>query len=498
MKARYLLLLIAVGALTALSVGEGQDLTGGPAEAEALMPWEIVSSQGLRNLGSRSCSSTYCHGSVRPDSEHDNRMRRDEYLVWLEEDPHQRAHAILSGPRSRTIFTNLGLSKGDEEYDLVERKCIACHAMPVEVAGSDGAQTVAYEGVSCEMCHGPAEKWLATHYNNDFVKMSATEKVRLGFFNTNDAIQGARLCVACHVGDQQREVNHDWIAAGHPALKFELTAYLSLMPSHWKASRDRTNAETPADHQLELWLAGQRTAADASLAQLARRAEQAASGRQDAVWPEFAELDCYACHHDLGPPRSWRQGRGFGVEQTRRSINRVTLPVSEWYLFMLAQLAAGSDDDEAAAKRFEEQWQQLRRLMERDVVPAEDKVALLAHSTRKALDQWLSQHPPAVQRREILGVMAEGDGRQLVSNWDRAVQAYLALQVIKGDAQQDEQLKELRNLLAFPVERERHFDSPRAFVGVLSGEQGAQPVTIRDQVLKHILDVQKELGPKRE
>jgi hypothetical protein len=485
MKPRFLFLVIALAALVAFSASEGQDPADQAEGLKAPLPWKVAASQGFRNLGARSCSSTACHGNVRPDSTNENRMRGDEYLVWLEEDPHQRAHAVLYGERSLLMFLNLGLSSKDEQYWQVMQKCVACHAMPIEQSAENpDCRVGAWEGVSCEICHGPAEKWLNDHYRTDFVMQTAAEKASRGLFNTNDTHQRARLCVACHVGDEDREVNHDWIAAGHPALKFELTAYLSMMPGHWKETRDRKNARNPADHQLELWLAGQQAAADASLAQLARRATAAAEGHAGAVWPEFSDVDCYSCHHDLGSPLSWRQARGFGVDPVRQSLARVTLPASEWYLFMPSRLAASSDN--AAGKDFQEEWQKLRRVMAAEVIPDQAEVARLARSTRQALNEWLSQRSPVADRQEMTGMIGGPDGRQLVSSWDRAVQVYLALHVITGESGKEKALKQIRDLLAFPVSTESRFDSPKKFGSVLK------------QVLEEVLEFQKKLEGHQE
>src|ERR1700722_9646472 len=42
--------------------------------------------------------------------------------------------------------------------------------------------------------------------------------------------------------------------------------------------------------------------------QLKRVARESSSG----VWPEYAELDCFACHHNLTATKdSWRQERGY-------------------------------------------------------------------------------------------------------------------------------------------------------------------------------------------
>ena len=151
MKPRFLFLMIALAALVAFSASEGQDPADQAEGLKAPLPWKVAASQGFRNLGARSCSSTACHGNVRPDSTNENRMRGDEYLVWLEEDPHQRAHAVLYGERSLLMFQNLGLSSQDEQYWQVLQKCVSCHAMPIEQSAENpDCRVGAWEGVSCE------------------------------------------------------------------------------------------------------------------------------------------------------------------------------------------------------------------------------------------------------------------------------------------------------------------------------------------------------------
>ena len=49
-----------------------------------------------------------------------------------------------------------------------------------------------------------------------------------------------------------------------------------------------------------------------ALLRLSRRA-------QGPIWPEFSEMECFACHHDLTKAdKSWRQERGY---QNRRPGN---------------------------------------------------------------------------------------------------------------------------------------------------------------------------------
>ncbi|HEV8058888.1 MAG TPA: hypothetical protein VGP68_03395, partial [Gemmataceae bacterium] len=52
--------------------------------------------------------------------------------------------------------------------------------------------------------------------------------------------------------------------------------------------------------EVRAWALGQVLSAQAALELLATRASD--TGRP---WPEFAEYDCFACHHDL-KSKSWR------------------------------------------------------------------------------------------------------------------------------------------------------------------------------------------------
>src|SRR5207247_74314 len=67
------------------------------------------------------------------------------------------------------------------------------------------------------------------------------------------------------------------------------------MPKHW-SERDE-NARYP-DFHARAWLIGQTATAQAALELLAHRSKR--------TWPEFAEYNCRACHHDLtgAPPKT--------------------------------------------------------------------------------------------------------------------------------------------------------------------------------------------------
>jgi hypothetical protein len=62
-----------------------------------------------------------------------------------------------------------------------------------------------------------------------------------------------------------------------------------------------------------------------------------------AEWPEYAELDCFACHHNLTRPEdSWRQNLGF----PQRKPGSAPLNVARW---MTARHVLEAHDARAAA-----------------------------------------------------------------------------------------------------------------------------------------------------
>jgi hypothetical protein len=94
-------------------------------------------------------------------------------------------------------------------------------------------------------------------------------------------------------------VDHELIAAGHPDLYFELDSFMSVMPPHWK------------DFDKDPWL-GVRSLGVGQAVQLREQLKRVARESQSGIWPEYAELDCFACHHNLTAAKdSWRQERGY-------------------------------------------------------------------------------------------------------------------------------------------------------------------------------------------
>jgi hypothetical protein len=230
-------------------------------------------------LGAGSCAAQACHGGGDP--------QRQEYKVWAnrERDRHSRAFESLSGDLGRRIGQRLGIDPPKAP------ECLACHsAGDVRTAATfDRA-----DGVSCELCHGAAGRWLGPHVAPSFKDLSPREKETYGLRDLTTPAKRAAVCVDCHVGGEGRDVTHAMMAAGHPALAFSLARYLHDMPPHWK------KADPPGD--LAAWADGARAVAAARLRQTARMAQRGAE------WPEFGAFDCYACHHEIGGGSDARPG----------------------------------------------------------------------------------------------------------------------------------------------------------------------------------------------
>ncbi len=264
-------------------------------------------------MGTSPCSVAECHGSVSPKQATEKiKIARNEYYTWLKQDKHAKAYEVLLKDRSVQIAQNLKLGERADE----SARCLACHAIQAP-AGQRGKYFKIEEGVSCEACHGAAQKWLRPHQKKGY-----EVALQLGMVDTRNLLTRAEVCVSCHIGNTQKSVSHELIAAGHPALVFELDTFTALMPPHWH----RTQEEWAG---VQAWSLGQavtlRETAE-RLAQYAQPAEHTAT----AGWPEFSEFDCFSCHHLVqnltssyytrtasgllaaGPDwtPSWRQARG--------------------------------------------------------------------------------------------------------------------------------------------------------------------------------------------
>jgi len=238
--------------------------------------------------GPGSCASPSCHGGVQIRTE--TSVQQNEYSTWVVQDKHAHAFAVLTNPVATRMARILKIDKAD-----TAPKCLACHALSVPEA--ERARTFdSTDGVSCESCHGPASNWLGPHTTKGWTH---ERSVAAGMRDLRDPVRRSENCLACHLGNGDKAVDHEMIAAGHPDLYFELASFTAAMPRHWKERQD--------DPQIEV-----RMLAAAQAVQLREQLQRVARNAQGNSWPEFADLDCFACHHSLtNAENSWRQELGY-------------------------------------------------------------------------------------------------------------------------------------------------------------------------------------------
>lgn len=350
-------------------------------------------------------------------------MLQDEYSRWFAHDPHVRAYQVLFESRAQLMSA---LLYGDAQSHLQQR-CLACHTNPY--AAAEKTHPERFFGVGCESCHGEASLWAAKHSTHAWRELKAEEKSATGFISMRDGAAVAKRCAGCHVGDPPgqdgkpvRNIDHDLLAAGHPRLNFEFTAYLANLPPHWNT---HFSAKTRSD-EAELWARGQLASAEAASWLLLHRAVD-----QAAPWPEFAEYDCFACHHNLHG-KSWRQdAKHYGKRKPG------ALAWGTWYFALLPELLGSPLEDKLQA---------CRQAMEQ---PLPNRPAVQLRLQMQVKDLAAAQATLKFDKAKLAAFLKKRltDGNNpLPLTWDTAEQMFLAAQVL-GPPWNDGALLETR---AFP------------------------------------------------
>lgn len=376
-----------------------------------------TSAQSPALTGVASCTAAGCHGAAHPDS-----VVGSEYNVWIADDPHARAYNVLFEPESARMIRLLdGKPAGAPVAPHEDNRCLVCHSMthwqPV-----DPQLDIVTDGVSCEACHGPAEQWLAVHYEPEFLATDgATREIEYGFWDTDSLSRRAAICADCHVGSPGRDVNHDLIASGHPRLQFEMGAYFHALPKHWDDAKDRSRLGPEFD--AVVWAVGQATTSQAALELLAARA---AEGR---IWPEFAEWSCAACHHDLRDETAQQErlAEESGLSGRRIAWNDWNHHFTRRYLAEVAQVLGVDDELTAEIRREFDSLDDTMRSLDADRAQVADG----ATSVAERLGRWAvlvenSKWNPTTTDRLSRAVL-RGERGQRATRWSAAAQAYDAL-----------------------------------------------------------------------
>jgi hypothetical protein len=420
-----LLALVALGGLGLAGADSQPKGASAPASADEALP---EPSQD-RLVGVGSCTAAGCHGNAASRT----RLGR-AYNIWVGQDPHARAYSALFDKRSLRMVRLLNNLPEDAHVEPnKDKRCLVCHSM-THAEARDNFSDVLSDGVGCEACHGPAERWVADHYQR---KLNSAQRKALHMTETKDLLTRTQLCVGCHVGAPAengwpaRDVNHDLIAAGHPRLQFEMTAYMEAMPKHW----DTTALEVPAgvaseppiesrpDFAARTWAVGQVCASQAAMQQLADRA------KKNNTWPEFSEWECSACHHDLSDDTVRQSSLAAAGGLSGQLIEWDT-----WNHFMsrehAAALSGAFGNDVNAAEQIQNTMRQLIEEM-RKLYPDRTAVAELAQQNADRLRQWAGAIAksqvtvPGVD--EITKAILDAKRESKPADWPSAAQTYDAL-----------------------------------------------------------------------
>jgi len=266
---------------------------------------------------------------------------------------------------------------------------------------------------------------------------------------TNPGVQ-AKVCAGCHVGAAPtkdtplRDVNHELIAAGHPRLNFEFGAFQANIPAHWRPR------QKPEGHE---WTVGQIVSAQAALELLEHRAR---SGR----WPEFAEYDCFACHHALAPATR-------GIASSGRKPG--TLPWGSWYFALTENIAGESPELRTLKATMQRPYPQ----RDQALVQAQAALANLRKSQLHRIRGHEVGDDRVLDRKRLQQLLQNGPLRT-DPTWDAAEQTYLALHALNqslGDPVVAKVLDELTPRRAFRA----GFASPLSWP-----HNGTQPFELAD------------------
>ena len=375
----------------------------------ATRPWQRTD---LLVMSATSCAAAACHGGAHPGIAQPSAARGAEYPLWQSRDPHARSWQTLCSSQSVDMLRRLHIMVDGQ---IVDRdgfdNCLACHNTTRRFR-EPRSDVAIQEGVGCAACHGPAELWLHQHYRD--ARLSAVPEC--GFVDNRDLLTRARMCASCHVGDADRDMNHDLIAAGHPALNYEFATYHARYPKHWREE----NPPDASRWEAQLWLVGQLAGLDASLTLLEARARQRLPV---STWPELAEHNCASCHQELAVPRLEQKSVSPGI------------PSAAWHRAGLEQLLAyraatsvtGTDLQLQAALA------DVQQTLEASRVPDPQAAAAAAGRARDALSQWLqtARHDGTLSQfdaRQLLQIVEHNRDRPAtLHSWDTAAQWYLSL-----------------------------------------------------------------------
>ena len=492
---------IAVVLVGATLPSQAYQIPSGPMESAD--PWGVLplTQASTRALGAPSCSASACHGGPAAGVSSVGASRGSEYPLWIESDPHARSWRTLNSDRSVEILERLQiLIDGKIANPAAYKNCLACHNTSTELT-SDGILPAIPEGVGCEACHGPSEAWRDSHYQGPGSVQIAIDQ--LGLVNTASEPVRAKACSLCHVGGPDRDMNHDIIAAGHPALYFDYATYLKAYPKHW-----REEPRNPPALALERWLIGQVTKADSELELIETRI---ASAHPHSTWPEFSNQQCTSCHQPLEKSTPVKSTPG-PLFQAARVTPGTPFPLGKasirmWNLEGLVSIDRIQGTDSVGTNDF---LDSLQRSLAGGLTTTEDLKGL-----RDKIDAKRLQLQGVFPRTSKAGSGSVGPTWSLeqhrawtrekwnlataTGNWEQAALAYLSTLASSPPEEAIAPLQSLRNRLVFPESTQSPIfpksKSGEANSDGLQSDSRSTDLLASDQWLADLALLLKVLGP---
>jgi hypothetical protein len=378
-------------------------------------------------LGRASCSTSTCHGGVIDQGPAWNHS----LSTWVAKDPHAGAGLLLRDEDSRSIVVRLNPQAADSAaaFDTVlRRRCISCHATarPDQCSNSgllDDA--ILAEGVSCESCHGGAEKWLDPHLRIDWAGPQRFAS-QTGMIDTESIIGRTETCVRCHIGSRTadgliRDMNHDLIAAGHPAFRFDLLIYNENLPQHWATNSQVERLFNESAVRVRKVSRAINLAAAASLS--SERASDHLADRS-VPWPELADYDCFACHQSLSineyrlPPTGKQKSPlhvsdGLPIWNAWHTLNQLKLEAKRSKLEALSPHLSDPNRIASQCAQLASGYRNIAAVRMQEELAARD--ALKSPMTQLQAEPPVDWHHAAIQYLEIDAAL-----RDLASNRDTA------------------------------------------------------------------------------
>ena len=270
---------------------------------------ELPSSATPQLMGPGSCSSSNCHGSVKPLNS--SNVLQNEYITWSKHDRHSRAYLSLQNTDSKKIASNLGI--GDPTKEPL---CLKCHSIYAPEGTPKSDRFRLEDGVSCEACHGAAEGYLKSHA---VTGTTHADNIANGLTDLTNIDTRATLCLSCHFGTDDKNVNHNLYGAGHPRLTFEIDTFGVLQPKHWVVDTDYEKRKGPYV-PIRAWMIGQVHHAKPALEMLA-----SPTRTKNGNLPELSIFDCFSCHHSL-TEEQWKK-RSYGGKPGQLKLNLPALVI---------------------------------------------------------------------------------------------------------------------------------------------------------------------------